>query len=95
MPIYEVSGSCKVYVYLHVDAPDEDRALDLAAEEAGELMQFVGNGSSSRLIGLDVGSIQPDEYIEYKKVLMLTDEEVQKGGIEIDAEDEQNSDDEQ
>jgi hypothetical protein len=70
---YRVYGHTTVTVTIEVNAENEAEAYDTARGELIDLMAFVGNGGTDKLIGVDGKdqSVSADEEIVYDNIKLL------------------------
>lgn len=75
---YTVTGHATVICSMTVEANSEKEAIKKANEEFGSLTNYVGMGSSDKLIGVntpeDDRCIYPDSDVEFDDVLPYVEE---------------------
>ena len=76
MKKYKVYGSYTITVMKEVWANDEDEAFNKADEKFGGVIEYVGNGGSDKLLGVDGydESVAADGMVEWNEAEELEDD---------------------
>lgn len=70
---YDVHGTVPVVVHITVEAENGDQAMEIAAQKFKGIHEYMGNGGSDKLIGVEGknesitidGEVEFDDYTEH------------------------------